>query len=327
MIHRIVLQIVLAAALFMASNAAYVHPFTDTTAGNVWEYRYGSGTTLLNSMGVMGTNTTRDSGIIRIKILPSREITVVKKGMHYVSSYSFTTITGTSDSSSINDSSTVPSWGGIDQNSIGITTNPFVIDSLFPGVPWGMTFTRATVQEDTLYKESITYSLSSDPDGDYSSSISTTYLQEYGLAGFASYSGGNGNSRTSSLTLSTFNGKSINLSQCTVIDTISISDMEKLYPAYAPHQNSAIGGSKHPQSPSAPHFALHTVPGGIVVSLSTTSAYTLKLTSISGREFRVFRGNPGYQQVLLQKADFPAGMYVLSLTSGRLSRCITLRIW
>jgi hypothetical protein len=103
--------------------------------------------------------------------------------------------------------------------------------------------------------------------------------------------------------------------------------MEKLYPAYAPHQNSVIGGSKQPQSPSTPHFALHIVPGGVEVSFSTTSAYTLKLTNISGREFRVFCGNPGYQQVLLQKADFPAGMYVLSLNSGRLSRSITLRIW
>jgi hypothetical protein len=328
MIHRTVFQIVLAAALFFtASNAAFIHPFTDTTAGNVWEYRFGSGTTLLNSMGVMGTNTSRDSGIITIKILPSREITVVKKGMHYVSSYSFATMTGTSDSSSINDSSTVSSWDGIALSSIGITNNPFVIDSLFPGDPWGLTFERVTIQKDTLYEENIVINGHSDPDGDYSSSQTTAYLQKYGLVGITAYVGGNGNSSTSSFTLVSFNGKSIDLSQITTLDSISMSDMEKLYPAYASHQNSAIGCLKHPQSPSTPRFALQTITGGIRVSFSTASAYSLKLTSVSGRELFLHRGNAGEQRVFLQKTEFPAGIYVANFISGPLSQSIKLRIW
>ncbi|HMD69196.1 MAG TPA: hypothetical protein VKF42_09995 [Chitinivibrionales bacterium] len=323
MIHRTGLQIVLAAAVFTAAYCAYIHPFVDTTPGNVWEFSY-STTSVLWGGGEIRQATSY--GIVTITILPSGQVRTVVDGTNTVTEMPIFEGIGTSTATPIHDSSIAPSLRDLDLSVVSSIINPFAVDSMFPGDTSDATFNRVLYSTDTLFTETMVHA----GPYQYGNEWDTiAYLQKYGLVSLASSRQGTLVESQSSyhLTLMSFSGKPFDYSQIMALNSVSISDMEKLYPAYAPGQKNAITSPGHRQSSLLPKWFVQDVSDGIELSFSTSAAFTARVMSVSGRELRLLCGDAGAHRVLLSRACFPAGMYGISLVSGQERRNMVVRIW
>ena len=321
MIHRTGLQIVLAAAVFTASHCAYVHPFADTTPGNTWEYAYSTSSVFWGGGEI---RDAQNSGTVTITILPSGQVRTIVDGTNTVTEMPVFEGTGTSTTTPEHDSLTAPSLRNLDLAVVSIITNPFVVDSMFPGDTSEVTFDKVLYNTDTLFTETMVHAGPYQYGNEWDTVV---YLQKCGPASVASSMLGTlvTTQISSRLTLTSFNGKPS--SDIVVLNSVPLSDMEKLYAAYAPGQKSAITSPELRQSSLLPKWSLQKVSEGIALSFSVPAAYTLRVTNVSGREMRLFRGDAGAHRVLLSRACLPAGMYGITLVSGQERRRMMVRIW
>lgn len=319
--------LLLVTGVFASAQSAYVHPFIPVKTGNKWEYR-----SFHSSSNPTSMTTTQGSGIIKMEILNDTTIKV------QVIDTSSNTPAQAGDSIQIHDTTYTTS---LRDSSVDEAMNLFLIDSMFFGDTTGnktflsgplvyvdsSAFCKVEYQKDTLFLQKIVDNYSDPCCGNYLSYSTRKYVQKYGLLTCNSDTRSFMNGYSGSFFLISFNGAPVDTSAFGFLNDVSQSEMEKLYPAYAVHPSGVVEHHGQRQSFSNPFFSFKQVSGGVEASFSAPHAYTLTVTSTSGKVVRVIHGDAGAQRILFVKKDLGAGVYLLNMTSGTTAVRTKIHVW
>jgi hypothetical protein len=333
------ISFLLVIVLSTLANAYYAHPFMDTAAGTVWEYKYYSNSYGFN-MGA-GTNTSNlKYGTISITNLNSTgAIRVTIKGIDS-SSFQSMLKPGTDKNvlKVVDTSFGAASVEALVLDSLCGSTNPFCIDSLFIGDTSGKkgagtfstsasVFKKVVFLQDSLFAHVVLHSKGF-AGGDVSSfsGDSATYLQKYGLTSrksWSSFSGMGYSKDSNSFVLAKFNGKTFDESRITVIRPVPMVEMERYYPAYAVHGTNISAPLLPQHSHSSQLFSAQSGRGRVVLFAATPAAYSLSIADALGKTTRILQGN---SPVFPIEFNTP-GVYILTMRSGGTKQSAAIRVW
>jgi hypothetical protein len=336
-------------------QAGYPHPFMDTTAGNVWEYRYKTVYSYFGWMMMQDNISNNFEGTFSLRLLNGAgQVKITVKGTDSCRVTPFDPSMSKIDVKKYDTSFTVLSledldisvfrWVNIVSSRIA-AKNPFYIDSLFikdssqskrldmymfpTVVQYKSSFHKATFQNLPAYRHTLEKSKNIYLGDNYSyDSDSTVYLEKYGLIRQRthcgeSWVGSSGGLLT--LTLVSFNGKPFDESQVVLLNQVSVHEVETAYPKYALDARNPVTLLPPRHINHTLEFSQRAAAQGTVLHINAPNDYSVVIVNALGKAIRAYSETANTRDIVLSRNIFGSGIYFATLKCGESTQRVRIK--